>query len=61
MLQHLGVSSLRLMTNNPRKIEALQQLGIIISERISLHVAANRFNRRYLQTKASKLGHLLDP
>ena len=61
MLQHLGVSSLRLMTNNPRKIDALKQLGITVDERIALHVETNPFNRRYLQTKASKLGHLMDP
>ena len=61
MLQHLGVSSLRLMTNNPRKIDALEQLGIVVTERIALHIKKNRFNRRYLQTKASKLGHLIDP
>ena len=61
MLQHLGVSSLRLMTNNPRKIDALEQLGITVAERIALHIKTNRFNRRYLQTKAAKLGHLIDP
>ena len=61
MLQHLGVSSLRLMTNNPRKIEALEQLGITVTERIALHIKTNRFNRRYLQTKAKKLGHLMNP
>lgn len=61
MLQHLGVASLRLMTNNPRKIDALQQLGIPVTERIALQVKTNKFNRRYLQTKASKLGHMIDP
>jgi GTP cyclohydrolase II len=61
MLQHLGVTSLRLMTNNPRKIDALKQLGIAVDERIALHIKTNKFNRRYLQTKASKLGHLMDP
>lgn len=61
MLQHLGVASLRLMTNNPRKIDALKQLGITVDERIALHIKTNEFNRRYLQTKASKLGHLMDP
>lgn len=60
MLQHLGVSSLRLMTNNPRKIDALRQLGIMVVERIPLHSKSNKFNYRYLQTKASKLGHLMD-
>ena len=61
MLQYLGISSLRLMTNNPRKIDALEQLGITVSERIALHIKTNRFNRRYLQTKAKKLGHLMTP
>ncbi|MES2832679.1 MAG: GTP cyclohydrolase II [Pseudomonadota bacterium] len=60
MLQQLSVSSLQLMTNNPRKIDALQQLGIVVSERIALHVNVNKFNLRYLQTKASKLGHIID-
>jgi len=60
MLQQLGVNSLQLMTNNPRKIDALRQLGIVVTERIALHVKSNKFNRRYLQTKASKLGHLID-
>ncbi len=59
MLQHLGVKSLRLMTNNPRKIAALTQLGIEITERIALLVDRNRFNTRYLDTKAAKLGHLV--
>jgi GTP cyclohydrolase II len=59
ILKHLGVSSLRLMTNNPRKIEALTKLGIEITERIALHVSSNPFNHRYLQTKATKLGHLI--
>ena len=61
MLQHLGVNKLRLMTNNPRKIEALESLGVRITERVPLKVGENCFNLRYLQTKASKLGHLIDP
>ena len=61
ILQHLGVSRLRLMTNNPRKIDAMTQLGITVDERIALHIKTNKFNRRYLQTKASKLGHMADP
>ena len=58
MLRHLGVHSLRLMTNNPRKIAALEQLGIQISERIALQIERNVFNARYLDTKAAKLGHM---
>jgi GTP cyclohydrolase II len=58
MLRHFGIRSLRLMTNNPRKLDALAQLDIAI-ERVE-HVATRTdHNTRYLQTKASKLGHLL--
>lgn len=58
MLQHLGIYSLRLMTNNPRKISALRELGIEVSERLPLVIPHNPFNERYLSTKADKLGHL---
>ena len=61
MLHHLGIQSLRLMTNNPRKISALQQLGINVVERIPLQIERNVFNTRYLDTKAAKLGHLMKP
>jgi GTP cyclohydrolase II len=59
MLHHLGIEKLRLMTNNPRKIAALQELGMPVVERLPLIVNRNRFNDRYLDTKASKLGHLI--
>ncbi len=59
MLEHLGVAQLQLMTNNPRKVKALEGLGIRVAERKPLQVGANPHNRRYLATKAGKLGHLL--
>ncbi|WP_019141139.1 GTP cyclohydrolase II [Noviherbaspirillum massiliense] len=59
MLGRLGIASLRLMTNNPRKVDALQKLGIEVVERIALIVNRNPFNERYLKTKAAKLGHLI--
>lgn len=59
MLKDLGVQSVRLMTNNPLKIEALNQLGIEVTERISLEVDANLHNREYLKTKVDKLSHLI--
>lgn len=59
MLQHLGIASLRLMTNNPRKVAALGKDGVPVDSRIPLIVNRNRFNTRYLDTKAEKLGHLL--
>lgn len=58
MLQHLQIKHLRLMTNNPRKIAALEALGLNVSERVPLLVTRNPFNERYLTTKANKLGHL---
>ncbi|MEZ5538882.1 MAG: GTP cyclohydrolase II [Pseudomonadales bacterium] len=61
MLSHLGVRKLRLMTNNPRKLAALEAAGITIEERIPLQVGVNPHNRQYLATKAGKLGHLLTP
>ena len=57
MLAHLGIRSLRLMTNNPRKVAALEGLGISVTERLELRVGANPHNERYLATKVDKLGH----
>jgi len=60
MLQALGLDRVRLLTNNPRKIEALEKYGMAVVERLPLHVAASCENRTYLKTKREKLGHLLD-
>lgn len=59
MLEHLGVNRLRLMTNNPRKVKALESYGVEIVERVQLQVGRNPHNEHYLSTKQSKLGHLL--
>lgn len=59
MLDHLGIRELRLMTNNPRKLKALEVYGIHLAERVPLHSGLNPHNRHYLATKAGKLGHLL--
>ena len=59
MLEHLGIKSLRLMTNNPRKVKALELAGVEVVERIPLEVGRNPHNDSYLTTKASKLGHWL--
>ena len=58
MLQHLGVGTLTLMTNNPRKVQALQELGFTVKERLPLITGENLHNRHYLATKRDKLGHL---
>jgi GTP cyclohydrolase II len=59
MLSHFNISKMRLMTNNPRKVEAMNELGVSVVERISLVVNRNRFNRHYLATKAARLGHAI--
>jgi GTP cyclohydrolase II len=58
MLRHLRVKSIRLMTNNPRKVAALEELGVKVVERISLQTGSNPHNEKYLETKAGKLGHM---
>jgi GTP cyclohydrolase II len=59
MLEHLGIQSLHLMTNNPRKVKALTDMGITVAERVPLHTGHNPHNKLYLATKAGKLGHMM--
>src|SRR3954447_22170021 len=59
MLRTLGVRSVRLMTNNPRKVRALEAHGIPVTGRIPLVIPPNRYNEHYLLTKATKSGHLI--
>lgn len=59
MLRDLGLPRIRLMTNNPHKIEALTRGGIEIVERVPIECGRNPHNEAYLTTKADKLGHLL--
>jgi 3,4-dihydroxy 2-butanone 4-phosphate synthase/GTP cyclohydrolase II len=60
ILQHLGVRSIRLLTNNPAKIENLRALGIAVSDRIPLQAPVNRENANYLMTKMTRMRHLLE-
>jgi 3,4-dihydroxy 2-butanone 4-phosphate synthase/GTP cyclohydrolase II len=60
ILHDLGVRQLRLLTNNPRKVVGLDGYGLRIVDRVPLQITSNDSNRRYLQTKRDKLGHLLD-
>jgi GTP cyclohydrolase II len=59
LLNQLNISDVRLLTNNPAKIDMMQKTGITVSERVALKVGENRHNKEYLQTKADKSGHLL--
>lgn len=60
ILADLGLTSIRLLTNNPRKRAGLEGYGLKITERVPLVIKANRFNQRYLAVKKTKLGHLLE-
>ena len=60
MLKSLDVGSIRLMTNNPKKIEELERYGVRISGRLPHVIPANEFNRFYLETKRDRSGHMLD-
>jgi 3,4-dihydroxy 2-butanone 4-phosphate synthase/GTP cyclohydrolase II len=59
ILGDLGVKTMRLLTNNPRKFIGLQGYGLAVSESIPLEIPASEFTRRYLKTKKEKLGHTL--
>jgi len=59
ILFDLGVRQVRLMTNNPDKVEALERYGLTVAERVPVEAAPRSANRGYLQTKRTKFGHLL--
>lgn len=59
MLRHLGVTQVRLMTNNPKKVAALEAHGIVVTERVPLITGLNPENEGYMQTKTDKMGHML--
>ena len=59
VLHSLGLFRVRLLTNNPLKSEALQRHGIDVVERVPLTIPPNPVNKRYLRTKADRMGHLL--
>ena len=58
MLRLLGIAGVRLMTNNPAKVEGLTRYGVTVTERVPHVFPANEHNRRYLSTKAARSGHL---
>jgi len=57
ILNHFGIKKIKLLTNNPKKMESLE--GIEIVERLPIIVGENEYNEEYLQTKKDKMGHLL--
>jgi 3,4-dihydroxy 2-butanone 4-phosphate synthase / GTP cyclohydrolase II len=60
ILRNLGIESVRLLTNNPRKVDSLTNCGVNVVERVPLVVVPVDTNRHYLETKRVKLGHLLE-
>ncbi len=60
ILRHFGVSAVRLLSNNPQKVRALEEAGIEVRERVACEVHPSESRRRYLKTKKDKLGHLLN-
>jgi 3,4-dihydroxy 2-butanone 4-phosphate synthase/GTP cyclohydrolase II len=59
ILADLGLTSIRLLTNNPRKMEGVDAYGLTVSEQVPIEVPPNAENRRYLAAKRDKLGHVL--
>jgi GTP cyclohydrolase II len=60
ILRHLGVSGVRLMSNNPDKVRALEEAGIEVVERVPCIAVEHESRRTYLETKREKMGHLFD-
>ena len=58
MLGRMGFSAIRLMTNNPRKLDMMRGCGVIVTDRVALHAGQNPQNADYLATKTTKSGHL---
>src|SRR5207248_5695207 len=59
ILRELGVRSMRLLSNNPRKLVAIEGYGLTITEWLSLEIPAHAGTEKYLKTKKEKLGHKL--
>jgi 3,4-dihydroxy 2-butanone 4-phosphate synthase/GTP cyclohydrolase II len=60
ILRHLGLNRLRLMSNNPEKMQALEEMGLSVVERVALEIPPTDAARGYLRTKKEKMGHLLE-
>ena len=60
IFDYLDIQAIRLLTNNPQKVQVLADTGINIVERVPLNVGEHLENERYLNTKAIKLGHFID-
>jgi GTP cyclohydrolase II len=59
MIEHLGIESVQLMTNNPEKVSALTALGVEVDSRVPVVIAPNPFSRGYLEAKRARMAHML--
>ena len=59
ILKDLGIKNIKLITNNPKKIEYIQNIGVNIVERIPAITKSNKYNKDYLTTKKDQMGHML--
>ena len=59
MLSLLGLNQIKLLTNNPDKVEQLHDCGIIVTKRLPLHLPTNKYNQKYMKIKKEKTGHLI--
>ena len=59
MVKFLAIKSIDLMTNNPKKIKALKDMGVKVNQRIPISSDTNKYNEKYISTKINKLGHLI--
>lgn len=59
ILKDLGLTTIKLITNNPKKIIGLKGYGLKITKRVPIQIRPNKQNKKYLSTKKKKLGHLL--
>ena len=59
ILEKLNIDTLKLITNNPKKVDHLSNLGINVKKRIPIKIEANKHNKKYLETKSKKSGHIL--
>jgi 3,4-dihydroxy 2-butanone 4-phosphate synthase/GTP cyclohydrolase II len=60
ILVDMGLSTIRLITNNPRKVVGLSGYGLKVVSRVPMNIPSNKYNARYLETKRDKLGHLIE-
>ncbi|MGF6905589.1 bifunctional 3,4-dihydroxy-2-butanone-4-phosphate synthase/GTP cyclohydrolase II [Fusobacterium sp. PH5-44] len=59
MIKALGIKSVKIMTNNPDKVKGLEEYGVTVTDRVPLETGCNPINKKYMETKKNKMGHLL--